>query len=50
MKIKDVAKKAGVHASVVSRVLNHDATLKIKKETRERNFDAKGINFLGGKA
>lgn len=36
MKIKDVAKKAGVHASVVSRVLNHDATLKIKKETRER--------------
>ena len=34
--IKDVAKKAGVHPSVVSRVLNQDATLKIKKETRER--------------
>lgn len=34
--IKDVAKKAGVHPSVVSRVLNKDVTLKIKKETRER--------------
>src|SRR5699024_172572 len=36
VKIKDVAKKAGVHPSVVSRVLIQDATLKIKKETRER--------------
>lgn len=34
--IKDVAKKAGVHPSVVSRVLNKDVTLKIKKETRDR--------------
>lgn len=34
--IKEVAKKAGVHPSVVSRVLNKDLTLKIKDSTRER--------------
>lgn len=34
--IKEVAKKAGVHPSVVSRVLNKDHTLKIKDSTRKR--------------
>lgn len=45
MTIKDVAKKAGVHPSVVSRVLNKDVTLKIKKETRERILET--VNELG---
>jgi DNA-binding LacI/PurR family transcriptional regulator len=34
--ITDVARSAGVSPGVVSRVLNHDSTLKIKDETRQR--------------
>lgn len=35
-RIVDVAERAGVAASVVSRVLNEDPTLRIRAETRER--------------
>lgn len=38
--MKDVAKVAGVHPTVVSRVLNNDTTLKIRKETREKILKA----------
>ncbi|MEK5230594.1 LacI family DNA-binding transcriptional regulator [Lysinibacillus sp. FSL K6-0232] len=38
--LKDVAKLAGVHPSVVSRVLNNNDTLHIKPETRQRIMDA----------
>lgn len=34
--IKDVARAAGVSASIVSRVLNHDQTLRVRDETRAR--------------
>ena len=34
--IKDVARAAGVSASIVSRVLNHDQTLRVRPETRAR--------------
>jgi LacI family transcriptional regulator len=36
--IKDIALKANVSASTVSRVLNNDATLSVSEETRERIF------------
>jgi DNA-binding LacI/PurR family transcriptional regulator len=38
--LKEVAKLAGVHSSVVSRVINNDSSLNIKQETRERILDA----------
>lgn len=38
--LKDVAKLAGVHSSVVSRVVNNDSELKIKEETRKRIQEA----------
>jgi LacI family transcriptional regulator len=43
--IKDVAKLANVSPAVVSRVINEDATLSIRKETEKRVKDA--INTLG---
>lgn len=36
--IRDIAKRAGVSASTVSRVLNMDATLSVSDETRENIF------------
>lgn len=45
--MKDVARKAGVHPTVVSRVLNNDNTLKIKTTTRERILEAvKELNYF----
>ncbi|MFD2830554.1 LacI family DNA-binding transcriptional regulator [Corticicoccus populi] len=45
--IKDVAKRAGVHPTVVSRVLNKDQTLKIKDSTRERILETvKELNYF----
>ncbi|MDE7034727.1 MAG: LacI family transcriptional regulator, partial [Eubacteriales bacterium] len=38
--IKDVAQAAEVNPSVVSRILNHDETLVVRPETRERVWDA----------
>lgn len=38
--IKDIAKKAGVSPSTVSRVLNFDASLSVAEETRKRVFEA----------
>jgi len=37
--IKDIAKKAGVSAATVSRVLNYDATLSVADETKKRIFE-----------
>jgi len=36
--IKDIAEKAGVSQSTVSRVLNLDETLSVSEETRNRIF------------
>ncbi|WP_303218979.1 LacI family DNA-binding transcriptional regulator [Enterococcus asini] len=38
--IRTVAKRAGVSAATVSRVLNEDKTLSVTKETKERIFEA----------
>ena len=38
--IKDVARMANVNPAIVSRLLNNDATLSIKEETKKRVFDA----------
>lgn len=44
--LKEVAKLAGVHPTVVSRVLNNDKTLNIKPETRMRILEAvKELNY-----
>lgn len=37
--IKDIAEKAGVSTTTVSRVLNYDATLSVSEETRKRVFE-----------
>ena len=38
--LKDIAKKAGVSTSTVSRVLNYDPTLSVGEETKKRIFEA----------
>ncbi|NBI05895.1 LacI family DNA-binding transcriptional regulator [Senegalia massiliensis] len=38
--LNDIAKKAGVSASTVSRVLNYDETLNVPDETRKKIFEA----------
>ena len=38
--IKDIAQKAGVSISTVSRVLNYDPTLSVTEETRRKIFEA----------
>lgn len=38
--IKDIAEKAGVSITTVSRVLNYDETLNVSDETRQRIFEA----------
>jgi LacI family transcriptional regulator len=43
--IKDVAQRAGVNASTVSRVINNDCKLSIREETKRRIFDS--IRELG---
>jgi LacI family transcriptional regulator len=43
--IKDVAKRAGVNASTVSRVINNDSKLSIREETKQRILDS--IRELG---
>lgn len=40
--LKDIAKLAGVSPATVSRVLNHDESLSVSDETRERVFEAAG--------
>lgn len=37
--IKDIAEKAGVSTSTVSRVLNHDETLNVQLQTKQRIFE-----------
>ncbi len=44
--IRDIAKKAGVSAAAVSRILNNDATLNASVETRQRVIDiAKELGY-----
>lgn len=38
--IKDIADRAGVSITTVSRVLNHDETLNVQDETKQRVFEA----------
>jgi LacI family transcriptional regulator len=38
--IKDIAEKAGVSSSTVSRVLNYDATLSVADDTKKKVFEA----------
>ena len=38
--IKDIAKKANVSQTTVSRILNYDPTLSVNDETRKRVFAA----------
>lgn len=38
--IKEIAEKAGVSIATVSRVLNHDETLNVMEETKQRVFEA----------
>lgn len=37
--IKDIAKSAGVSPATVSRVLNHDQSMSVSDETRQKIFD-----------
>lgn len=44
--IKDIAKKAGVSAATVSRVLNNDKTISVTEETKKRIFStAEELNY-----
>lgn len=44
--LKDIAAQSGVSVSAVSRILNHDATLAVPPETRQRVFDtAKKLGY-----
>ncbi|MGJ3206030.1 LacI family DNA-binding transcriptional regulator [Geobacillus thermoleovorans] len=44
--MKDIAEKANVSIATVSRILNHDATLSVSEETRQRVFEiAKQLNY-----
>ena len=44
--LKDIAVQSGVSVSAVSRILNHDATLGVPPETRQRVFDtAKKLGY-----
>ena len=44
--MKDIAERAGVSTATVSRVLNHDETLSVGKETKDRIFAAaKELNY-----
>ncbi len=36
--LKDIAERAGVSLSTVSRVLNYDTTLSVSDTTRQKNF------------
>lgn len=38
--IKDIAEKAGVSISTVSRVLNNDPSLSVSDDTKKRIFEA----------
>ena len=40
--IRDVARKAGVSAASVSRVLKNDTTFSVSQKTRERILEAAG--------
>lgn len=45
--IKDIAKAANVSAAAVSRILNHDETLNVAPETRQKVLDAaKKLNYV----
>jgi LacI family transcriptional regulator len=44
--IKDIAEKVGVSIATVSRVLNHDASLSVGEETKQRVFEvAEALNY-----
>ncbi|MCM3588238.1 LacI family DNA-binding transcriptional regulator [Mesobacillus maritimus] len=44
--IKDIAEKVGVSIATVSRVLNHDATLSVGEDTKQRIFEvAEQLNY-----
>ena len=48
--LKDIAKEAGLSTGAVSRILNHDATLGVPPETRQRVFDtAKRLGYQKSK-
>ena len=48
--MKDIAERAGVSTATVSRVLNHDETLSVGKETKDRIFAAaKELNYIKAK-
>lgn len=48
--LKDIAKKAGVSLSTVSRVLNYDTTLSVSDDTRQRIFEiAEELNYTKAK-
>lgn len=48
--LKDIAQKAGVSLSTVSRVLNYDTTLSVSDDTRQRIFEvAEELNYTKSK-
>ncbi|KRK96924.1 transcription regulator [Secundilactobacillus odoratitofui DSM 19909 = JCM 15043] len=48
--LKDIAQKAGVSLSTVSRVLNYDTTLSVSEDTRQRIFEiAEELNYTKAK-
>ncbi|MTV82015.1 LacI family DNA-binding transcriptional regulator [Secundilactobacillus folii] len=48
--LKDIAQKAGVSLSTVSRVLNYDTTLSVSDDTRQRIFEiAEELNYTKAK-